>query len=87
MSFFVNHHVPHYHSMGHHYVFTHHTMGYSHAAHSFFGSIAHSVMNGLIYATIFRIAHHLSLPILIGVILIAVYLGWRYMRTTGQRTW
>lgn len=87
MSFFASHYIYHDHHMLHHHVFGHHTMGYSYAAHSFLGGVAHSIFNGLVYATIFRIAHHLSLPVLIGLLLIAIYFGWRYARTMGQRPW
>ncbi|MBR2124293.1 MAG: hypothetical protein IJ934_03830 [Acetobacter sp.] len=86
MNFSTHHHIPHGYAMGHHHAFGH-AIGYSHAAHSFLGSVAHSMFNGLVYATVFRIAHHLSLPILIGVLLIVIYFGWRYARTTGQRPW
>jgi|GEM_PF-5027667 len=75
------------------YVFPHshhaagHVFGHGHAASGFLSGVGHTMFNSLIYAAMFRIVRHIPWPMLIVIIGVVVFLGWRHARATGRRPW
>lgn len=65
----------------------HHAAGYGgySAAHGLLTGVAHTVVHALIYSAMFRLLRHVPLPLLIGVIVIVVFMGYRHAQRTGRR--
>lgn len=57
------------------------------AASGFLGQVMHVMFNAAIYSMIFRLLRHVPLPVLVLLVVIVVFVGWRRARSTGRSPW
>ena len=57
------------------------------AASGFLGHVMHMMFNAAIYSMMFRLLRHVPLPVLVLLVAIVVFIGWRRARNTGRSPW